>query len=74
VQAVITGKADLGWDGSGFSVTALHEAAALATVREDCGFELGDSTEGSIPPGNFFELLERIDPSRVRDLEAGVRA
>lgn len=74
VQAVVTAKADIGWDGTGFSVAALHEGVTLAEVREGCGFELGDSLETSVPPANFFELLEKIDPSRVRDLEAGVRS
>lgn len=74
VQGIVTSRADIGWDGSGFSVTALHEDASLHDVRQDCGFELGDSVEDSKPPDSLFELLDSIDPSRVRDLEAGARS
>ena len=73
VQGIVTSKADIVWGGSGFSITALNADVSIAEVRDGCGFELSDSVKESTPPDSLFELLESIDPSRVRDLEARVR-
>ena len=70
VQAIVTSQAEIGWDGAGFSVTGLRDATTLAEVRDGCGFDLGDEVEEATPPEGFLDLLDSIDPSRVRDLEA----
>ena len=72
VTAVVTSLAEMVWSGDGFAVTALGpQASSLEAVREQCGFALQDSLETS-PPPRALDLLEAIDPSRVRDLEVGV--
>ncbi len=71
VQTIVTSQAEMAWNDGQYEVTSLAPGTSLADVRAGCGFALSDAVEAASPPDSFGELLESIDPSRVRDLEAG---
>ena len=74
VQTIVTATAEMVWGGDGFAVTGLNDNQSLDEVREGCGFDLGNAIEEAAVPKEFLDLLEVIDPSRVRDLEARLPA
>ena len=64
----------MAWGGDGFAVAGLNDNVSLDEVREGCGFHLGDVVAEATLPEGFLDLLDVIDPSRVRDLEARLPA
>lgn len=71
VAAVVTAKAELIWSDLGFSVKTIRNGITEEEVMEGCAFPLAVELQDAGVSPQFEELLERFDPSRVRNLEVG---
>lgn len=74
VDRVVTPLAVLRRTDGRLTLESVHPGASIALVREQTGFDLGDTSRVlETPPPNAEELraLAAVDPERVRDLEFG---
>lgn len=69
LAGVVTSLADIRFNSDGPAAVAVAGGTSFEDVRANSGFDIGDGVNPTHPPAGFTEALERIDPSRVRDLE-----
>jgi glutaconate CoA-transferase subunit B len=73
VAAIVTSKAVLAWNGTGFRLASVHEGSTVDEVRTATGFTLDvpDSVPTTEPPPSeaLRALREWIDPHGMRRLE-----